>query len=175
MHVALGALCVVGFGLQLAPFLRTRWPSVHRALGYAMLPIGWLFVAEIVYTMFVVGMVPMGTAVYLADVFSVGCMAAGMTFGLAAIKRGEVATHQKWLTLAVAGLLMNPVMRLVWTLLARANVMGPYTDWPMFRDGVTALSAVVTLGLNLSVWAWFAFAPSPSGGVKGGTSKAHAT
>ena len=108
--------------------------------------------------MFVVGMAPLGWPVLAMDCVSVTCVIVGVPQGLSAMtQRRDVQAHRKWMTLAAAGTLVNPVMRFVWSLLAKANIMGPYSSWEIFRDGVTVLASGVTVVLNLTVWALFVY------------------
>ena len=65
------------------------------------------------------------------------------------------------MTLAVAGCVTNPAQRLAWSVLGKAGVLGPYTSWAGFRDGVTALSSAVALALTLGTWAAYAWPRAP--------------
>ena len=161
MHVALGAVLTLLMAVQLLPVVRRKWMAAHRWAGRLVLGVGALFAAEVLHSMFVVGMVPMGPWVFWQDVVSVGCLIVGLTMGYAAVKRRDIESHRRWMTLAVAGCLTNPMQRLAWSALGKAGVMGPYTSWAVFRDGVTALSSVVGLALPLGVWAAYAWPRAP--------------
>ena len=102
LHAAPGTAFLLLAPLQLVARIRQRWPSLHRASGYLLLVCAVLFVLTAIYIAVVDPFFgPWGSAAALF--FGTLFINAGVR-AYAAIKRGDVAGHRRWMlrVLAVA-------------------------------------------------------------------------
>lgn len=96
------AYAVLG-ALQLSAALRRRHPVWHRAAGRVVLVLGMAVALSALWmTLFYARQPGTGELAFLFRLAFGSGMAASITLGFAAIRRGDVARHQAWMTRAYA-------------------------------------------------------------------------
>lgn len=107
--------------IQLIPAVRRHWPRLHRRLGYlytlAFIP----FMAEQVYTMFMVGSVDMGSAAHTMHMAGLVVLGITTPMGIVLARLKRVPAHRICMTLSAAALFTDPVSRLAWVLLSKVG------------------------------------------------------
>ena len=116
IHATMGGVALAAGATQFISEIRIRYPEVHRTLGKIYFFGIWLgMAAGLLYL----------TQVSIWDVFSgaaFGISLWGLDFlvlatsirAYAAIRKGEVATHQAWMAFNYSLVLATPMLRLLW-------------------------------------------------------------
>ncbi|MGI8695672.1 MAG: DUF2306 domain-containing protein [Mycobacteriales bacterium] len=154
LHVVPGVLYLLGASLQVSHRFRSRHYVFHRRLGRVVLAVGFLTGAfAIVFgTLYSFGGVSEAVTSAVFGVWFRTCLGTA----LAAIRRGEVATHRRWMIRAFAVAIGVGTIRIWIGLLA--------------GTGLTALNTSFAVGFPLAFvihvpaaeW-WLRRAPAPAG------------
>lgn len=157
-HAGVSAVWGVAAILQLLPFVRNYAGfAVHRFVGYVFYLCSAVFLVQMSYILFVLGMVNVGQGMFVADVVSLVLVGVCTPLGYYYVKAGQVNKHRSMMILACAGLFSNAVQRFVWVLMSKSEVLGHATSWEAWRDGTSSMTGYVGLTLTLLVGCFYAF------------------
>ena len=100
LHMTLGASYLLGAPLQLSERFRTRHYTFHRRLGRVLVPTALISVALaiVIGVQFPWGGTPEAIATVIFSCWFAVCLLAAVR----AIRRGDVATHRRWMIRAFA-------------------------------------------------------------------------
>ncbi|ELR21930.1 uncharacterized protein ACA1_046500 [Acanthamoeba castellanii str. Neff] len=152
-HAGVSAVWGVAAILQLLPFVR----NYAGFVGYVFYLCSAVFLVQMSYILFVLGMVNVGQGMFVADVVSLVLVGVCTPLGYYYIKAGQVNKHRSMMILACAGLFSNAVQRFVWVLMSKSEVLGHATSWEAWRDGTSSMTGYVGLTLTLLVGCFYAF------------------
>ncbi len=100
-HVVAGLVMVAAIPLQLSPRLRSRWPALHRAVGWLFVGCGLGVAASAARMNLVFPRLGGAWKVVAIDVMIAGFVLS-LGISIAAIRRGRVAAHRRWMLRALA-------------------------------------------------------------------------
>jgi uncharacterized membrane protein len=146
VHVVSAAVYVLLGALQFVTAFRRRRPGWHRAAGRLLVVAGFgVALSALWLTLFFPPQPDSGWLLFLLRVVFGSAMLASLGLGLAAIRRGDVPTHQAWMTRAFAIALGAGTQ--VFTQGVGEVVFG---DWPLALDASRGAAWVI----NLAVAEW---------------------
>ncbi len=100
--VSVTIYCLVG-AFQFSPGLRNNHPRWHRRAGRVLVPTGLVAALSGLWMASTYAIVPADTALlHIFRLLAGSGMAACLVLGFAAIRRGDVETHQGWMRRAYA-------------------------------------------------------------------------
>ena len=103
VHIACGIAYAVLGAFQFSPRLRRRRPRWHRQAGRILIMLGLaVAVSALWMTLAYPRQAGTGELAYLLRLGFAPAMATGIVLGFTAIRRGDVASHQAWMTRAYA-------------------------------------------------------------------------
>jgi hypothetical protein len=100
-HVVAGLVLVAVVPVQTSARIRARWPSLHRGAGWLFVLCGLCVVGSGAWMNVVFPRIGGMWKVVAIDVTILG-FAATLGIAIAAIKRGDVAAHRRWVLRTVA-------------------------------------------------------------------------
>jgi uncharacterized membrane protein len=102
-HILGAAVFALAGALQFAPRLRRRHPAWHRRAGRAVIASGTLVATSALWlTLFYDAQPGTGELLYMLRLIFAPALIACLVLGLAAVRRGDIATHRAWMTRAYA-------------------------------------------------------------------------
>lgn len=100
--VSVTIYCVLG-AFQFSPGIRRNHPRWHRRSGRVLVPVGLVAALSGIWMAMTYAIVPADTTLlHIFRLLAGGGMAASLVFGFAAIRGGDVETHQGWMRRAYA-------------------------------------------------------------------------
>jgi uncharacterized membrane protein len=100
--ISVTVYCVLG-AFQFSPGVRRNHPRWHRLSGRTLVPFGLVAAVSGVWMAMTYAIVPADTAtLHIFRLLAGGGMAVSLVLGFAAIRRGDVETHQAWMRRAYA-------------------------------------------------------------------------
>ncbi|KAJ3192058.1 hypothetical protein HK101_007117 [Irineochytrium annulatum] len=151
IHIVLGVAMGTGMALQLNPWVRRSKWGFHKEIGQLVAFTTIIFLVVAALQMFVFDLKPMGPAIMFGNTTAMVVMAVTCPLGWYYIRvKRDIGKHRAFI---------NPAQRLLMALMVKGNVMGPYKEWPHFRDGVLALSELTSVALCLGTGAYLASFP----------------
>jgi len=145
-HIVGATTFALGGILQLAPRFRRRHPVWHRRAGRAVAVAGLLVVTSALWiTLFYEAQPGTGELLYALRLVFGSALAACLVLGIAAVRRGDIATHRAWMVRAYAI-----------GLAAGTQVFTEGIGGALFGTGVLAgdLAKAAGWGINLAVAEW---------------------
>jgi uncharacterized membrane protein len=103
MHILAAAVYALGGILQFLPRLRRRHPVLHRRAGRALVAAGLLVAVSALWlTLFYAPQPGTGDLLFVFRLMFGSGLAACLVLGVAAVRRGDIATHRVWMVRAYA-------------------------------------------------------------------------
>jgi uncharacterized membrane protein len=99
VHIVGAAIYAVLGAVQFAPKVRKRHPRWHRGAGRAVMVAGGAVAGSALWlTVFFPPQPGSGPLLFVLRLVFAPAMAAGLTLGASAIRRGDVPAHRAWMT-----------------------------------------------------------------------------
>src|SRR4051795_4287458 len=103
VHILGAAVFALAGSLQFAPRLRRRHPVWHRRAGRVVGVAGLLVAASAFWlTLFYAAQPGTGALLYVLRLVFGSALAACLVLGVAAVRRGDIASHRAWMVRAYA-------------------------------------------------------------------------
>jgi hypothetical protein len=153
-HILISSIMGVLLLLQLSKSFRQRNYKLHKRIGYLLSFCFLLWLMEMGYILFVLGMVPMGTVIWASDVLAWVMVLILWPLGIYAAMQHQLKLHRTCFILLTAGVFMNPVQRLFWSLFSKYDFPYKPSSFQEWLSGPTNWSAYVTFVVNFGL-AWY--------------------